>query len=306
MEKIDDMSKKIAVLFGGNAAEREVSLKSGNAVLEALHVRGIDAVGIDTRELNIATLKQFDAAFIAVHGRGGEDGALQGVLETVGLSYTGSGVMASAIGMDKVRTKLLWQACRLPTAGFRAYRDEQVWVDQLVPGRFPLMVKPAREGSSIGMAKANDDAQLKTALATAQKYDRDVIVEEWIDGPEFTVAILGSRALPPIRLQTTAEFYDYEAKYIRNDTKYLCPCGLDEERVEELQQLAVAAFNAVGCRGWGRVDIMMGSDGGFRLLEVNTVPGMTDHSLVPMAARAAGLSFDELVINILKESGITP
>ncbi|MFP5439880.1 MAG: D-alanine--D-alanine ligase [Gammaproteobacteria bacterium] len=300
------MSKKIAVLFGGTAAEREVSLKSGNAVLEALRARGVNATGIDTRELDINGLKQFDAAFIAVHGRGGEDGSLQGLLELVGLPYTGSGVMASAIGMDKVRTKLLWQACGLSTAGFRAYHHGNAWVDQLVAGRFPLMVKPAREGSSIGMGKANDEAQLEAALAKAQQYDRDVIVEEWIDGPEYTVAILGNRALPPIRLQTTAEFYDYEAKYIRNDTKYLCPCGLDAAREQELQQLAVAAFNAVGCRGWGRVDVMMGSDGKFRLLEVNTVPGMTDHSLVPMAARAAGLDFGDLVLNILKESGITP
>jgi D-alanine-D-alanine ligase len=300
------MSQKIAVLFGGTAAEREVSLKSGNAVLEALRARGVAATGIDTRELAIDALRNFDAAFIAAHGRGGEDGSLQGLLELIGLPYTGSGVMASAIGMDKVRTKLLWQACALPTAGFRAYHDGVVWVDQLVAGRFPLMVKPAREGSSIGMGKANDAAQLVTALATAQKYDRDVIVEEWIDGPEYTVAILGTRALPPIRLQTTAEFYDYEAKYIRNDTQYLCPCGLDATREQELQQLAVAAFNAVGCRGWGRVDVMMGSDGKFRLLEVNTVPGMTDHSLVPMAARAAGLEFPDLVLNILKESGIQP
>lgn len=295
---------KIAVLFGGTAAEREVSLKSGNAVLAALRARGVDAIGVDTRALDVATLKNFDAAFIAVHGRGGEDGSLQGLLELLGLPYTGSGVMASAIGMDKIRTKLLWQACGLPTPGFRAHRGDTVWVDQLAAGRFPLMVKPAREGSSIGMGKANDAAQLATALATAQQYDRDVVVEEWIDGPEYTVAILGNRALPPIRLQTTAEFYDYEAKYIRNDTQYLCPCGLDDARVAELQALAVAAFNAVGCRGWGRVDVMMGSDGGFRLLEINTVPGMTDHSLVPMAARAAGLEFPDLVLAILRESGL--
>ncbi|MFZ5757820.1 MAG: D-alanine--D-alanine ligase [Pseudomonadota bacterium] len=297
---------KIAVLFGGTAAEREVSLKSGNAVLEALRARGVNATGIDTRDLDIAALKQFDAAFIAVHGRGGEDGSLQGLLETIGLPYTGSSVMASAIGMDKIRTKLLWQACGRPTPGFRAHRDAAVWVDQLVPGRFPLMVKPAREGSSIGMGKANDAAQLAEALAKAQQYDRDVVVEEWIDGPEFTVAILGNRALPPIRLKTTAEFYDYEAKYIRNDTQYLCPCGLEAAREEELKKLALDAFAAVGCRGWGRVDVMMDSAGRFRLLEVNTVPGMTDHSLVPMAARAAGLDFGELVANILKESGIQP
>ncbi len=295
---------KIAVLFGGTAAEREVSLKSGNAVLEALRSRGIDAEGIDTRSLDIPALKRFDAAFIAVHGRGGEDGALQGLLETIGLPYTGSGVMASAIGMDKIRTKLLWQACGLPTPGFRAYSGERVWVDQLVAGRFPVMVKPAREGSSIGMGKANDAAEFAVALATAHKYDRDVVVEEWMSGGEFTCAVLGERALPPIRLKHAGEFYDYEAKYIRNDTQYLCPCGLPDDRVAELQQLALAAFRAVGCRGWGRVDAMLDGEGRFRLLEINTVPGMTDHSLVPMAARAAGLDFAELVVNILRESGI--
>lgn len=295
---------KIAVLFGGTAAEREVSLKSGNAVLDALRSRGIDAEGIDTRVLDIPALKCFDVAFIAVHGRGGEDGSLQGLLDTIGMPYTGSGVMASAIGMDKIRTKLLWQACGLPTPGFRAYSGTRVWVDQLEPGRFPVMVKPAREGSSIGMGKARNAAEFAAALATAQRYDSDVVVEEWIDGPEYTVAILGGRALPPIRLKTTAEFYDYEAKYIRNDTEYLCPCGLDTAREAELQRLALDAFHAVDCRGWGRVDVMMDTAGQFRLLEVNTVPGMTDHSLVPMAARAAGLAFADLVFAILKESGL--
>ncbi len=295
---------KIAVLFGGTAAEREVSLKSGNAVLAALRSRGIDAEGIDTRVLDIPALKCFDAAFIAVHGRGGEDGSLQGLLESIGIPYTGSGVMASAIGMDKIRTKLLWQACGLPTPGFRAYSGARVWVDQLEPGRFPVMVKPAREGSSIGMGKARDAAECAAALATAQRYDSDVVVEEWVDGPEYTVAILGDRALPPIRLKTTAEFYDYEAKYIRNDTEYLCPCGLDAAREAELQRLALDAFHVVDGRGWGRVDVMMDAAGQFRLLEVNTVPGMTDHSLVPMAARAAGLTFAGLVLAILKESGL--
>lgn len=295
---------KIAVLYGGTAAEREVSLKSGRAVLEALASLGVAAEGIDTAQLDIAALRRFDAAFIAVHGRGGEDGSLQGLLESIGLPYTGSGVMASAIGMDKIRTKLLWHACGLPTPRFRALDGERVWVDQLTAQDFPVMVKPAREGSSIGMAKAADAAALAAAIGVAQQYDREVVIEEWISGGEYTVAVLGDRALPPIQLRTTAEFYDYEAKYIRNDTQYLCPCGLDAAREQELQALALAAFRAVGCRGWGRVDVMMDAAGGFRLLEVNTVPGMTDHSLVPMAARAAGLDFPALVRAILHASGI--
>lgn len=296
--------KRIAVLFGGTAAERDVSLKSGNAVLAALRARGVQAEGIDTGTLDINLLKQFDAAFVAVHGRGGEDGSLQGLLESIRLPYTGSGVMASAIGMDKIRTKLLWQACGLPTPGFRAYSGAQVWVDQLAADRFPVMVKPAREGSSIGMGKANNAAEFVTALATAQQYDQDVVVEEWMSGGEFTVAVLGDRPLPPIRLVPANGFYDYEAKYLRNDTQYLCPCGLSDERIAEMQQLALAAFRAVGCRGWGRVDVMMDGEGRFRLLEINTVPGMTDHSLVPMAARAAGLEFADLVLAILAASGI--
>lgn len=297
---------KIAVLFGGTSAERAVSLKSGNAVLAALRARGVAAEGVDTGKLDVAALKRFDAAFIAVHGRGGEDGSLQGLLEMIGLPYTGSGVMASAIGMDKIRTKLLWQACGLSTPGFRAISDRRIWVDQLVPGIFPLMVKPAREGSSIGMSRANNAVELAAAIARAQEFDRDVVVEEWIDGPEYTVAVLGDRALPPIRLRTPNIFYDYEAKYSRNDTEYLCPCGLDAKREDELKALALAAFAAVDCRGWGRVDVMMDAEGVFRLLEVNTVPGMTDHSLVPMAARAAGMDFPDLVMAILQESGITP
>lgn len=298
-------SMKIAVLYGGNSAEREVSLKSGRAILDALLSRGIAAEGVDTSIFDIARLKEFDAAFIALHGRGGEDGSLQGLLDLIGLPYTGSGVMASAIGMDKIRTKLLWQACGLSTPRFRAVSGGMVWVDQLVPADFPLMVKPAREGSSIGMGKAGDVEQLSEAIRCAQKFDQDVVVEEWIDGPEYTVAVLGKRALPPILLRTPNSFYDYEAKYSRNDTEYLCPCGLSAEREEALQTLALAAFNAVGCRGWGRVDVMMDAQGVFRLLEVNTVPGMTDHSLVPMAAHAIGMTFADLVLAILAESGIS-
>jgi D-alanine-D-alanine ligase len=300
------MAKKFAVLFGGTAAEREVSLKSGHAVLEALRARGVDAEGIDTATLDIAALGRFDGAFIAVHGRGGEDGSLQGLLDSIRLPYTGSGVMASAIGMDKIRTKLLWQACGLPTPGFRAISSDRVWVDQLAAGSFPVMVKPAREGSSIGMGKANNAAELALAVETAQRYDRDVVVEEWMSGGEYTCAVLGDVALPPIRLVPATEFYDYEAKYLRDDTQYLCPCGLDDARITEMQQLALAAFRAVGCRGWGRVDVMMDGAGRFRLLEINTVPGMTDHSLVPMAARAAGIDFPDLVLAILRESGLSP
>lgn len=298
---------KIAVLYGGKAAEREVSLKSGAAVLDALRSRGVDAQGVDTASLQLAQLRGFDAAFIAVHGRGGEDGALQGLLESVGMPYTGSGVMASAIGMDKIRTKLLWQACGLPTPRFRAVAGARTWVDQLTPADLPLMVKPAHEGSSIGMRKVNTPGELAAAIAEAARHDSEVVIEEWVNGPEYTVAILGETALPPIRVVAAGGgFYDYEAKYLRDDTRYLCPCGLDDTRIAEMQRLAVQAFRVVGCRGWGRVDVMQDASGEFRLLEVNTVPGMTDHSLVPMAARAAGMDFADLVLAVLRESGVTP
>ncbi len=296
---------RVAVLFGGWSAEREVSLKSGHAVLAALQARGVDAHGIDADRNILNTLRDggFDRAFIVMHGRGGEDGVIQGALELIGLPYTGSGVLASALGMDKQRTKQLWLGAGLPTPAFRVLHSED---DAIAAGRelaLPLMVKPALEGSSIGMSKVNQAAELPTAYLKATGFG-PVLAEQFIKGEEYTVAVLGGpggeEALPPIRLETTHDFYDFDAKYIANDTRYICPCGLPSEAEAELKTLAVAAFRAVGARGWGRVDVMRDGEGRFWLLEINTVPGMTDHSLVPMAARAAGMDFEALVGRILE------
>lgn len=296
---------KVAVLMGGVAAEREVSLRSGAAVLQALLRRGVDAHGIDVRGPQaLRELEQggFDRVFIALHGRGGEDGVMQGALETLGLPYTGSGVLGSALGMDKLRTKQLWLGAGLPTAEFAlldAGTDFEAVVARL---GLPLMVKPAREGSSIGMTKVTRAEQLPEAWKQAARYDQEVLAERWIHGAEYTAAVLRGEPLPLIRLETPRDFYDYEAKYHADNTRYICPCGLDAARERELQALALRAFEAVGASGWGRVDLMIEQDGRPWLLEVNTVPGMTDHSLVPMAARAAGIDFDELVWRILETS----
>lgn len=289
---------RVAVLAGGDSAERSVSLKSGAAVHQALRQLGLIAEIVDTADRGVDTLKGFDVAFIALHGRGGEDGVIQGVLEHLGVPYTGSGVMASAIGMDKVRTKQLWKGAGLPTPAF--------YVEGLSPAPvgmgYPRMVKPSHEGSSIGMAKVDSDNELSAALGAARQYDAEVLVEAWVDGPEYTVAIVDDRALPAIRLKTPNAFYDFEAKYQANTTEYLCPAGLCDGDERALRELALRAFKVVGCRGWGRVDVMRDVDGHWQLLEVNTVPGMTDHSLVPMAAKAAGDDFATLVARILLEA----
>ena len=284
---------RVAVLAGGRSAERAVSLKSGRAVHDALRSIGVLAELVDPSEHKVEVLRGFDVCFIALHGRGGEDGVIQGVLEHLGVPYTGSGVMASAIGMDKVKTKMIWRAAGLSTPDFYVAGQPMTELS------FPLMVKPAHEGSSIGMRKVDDAEQLAAAIAEAEKFDTEVLVEQWIQGAEFTVAILNGEALPAIRLETPNRFYDYEAKYEANTTRYLCPCGLDAEQEKALQALALEAFNQIGCRGWGRVDVMQDEQGRFYLLEVNTVPGMTDHSLVPMAAKAAGRDFPQLVAEIL-------
>jgi D-alanine-D-alanine ligase len=291
---------KVAVLYGGWSAEREVSLKSGQAVLTALQARGVDAHGIDAGHDVVERLKAggFDRAFIVMHGRGGEDGVIQGALELIGLPYTGSGVLASALGMDKLRTKQLWLGAGLPTPAFCVLES---MADAEAAGRelaLPLMVKPALEGSSIGMSKVWQASELAAAFTKAAAFG-PVLAEQFIAGSEYTVAILGERALPPIRLETSHDFYDFDAKYIANDTRYHCPCGLPPTAEEELKALALAAFRAVGARGWGRVDVMRDAEGRFWLLEINTVPGMTDHSLVPMAARADGMDFEALVLAIL-------
>jgi len=292
---------KVAVLFGGSSAEREVSLVSGAAVLSALQQQGIDAEGIDVGADIIQQLEALapDRVFIVLHGPGGEDGTLQGALEFLGLPYTGSGVMASALAMDKFRTKLLWKGLGLPTADFALMSAASDPADVLKRLGGTVMVKPAREGSSIGIAKASTAEELRAACVEADKHGGGVLAESWLSGSEYTVAILGGKALPAIKLETDRGFYDYEAKYLRDDTRYLCPCGLTPEREAELQDLALRAFESLGCKSWGRVDVMVDQHGQLQLLEVNTVPGMTSHSLVPMAAKATGMEFDQLVATIL-------
>lgn len=293
---------RVAVLMGGNSSEREVSLKSGAAVLDGLHKAGVDAVPFDPAEEEIGELQKFDRAFIVLHGKGGEDGVIQGVLESLHIPYTGSGVLASALAMDKLKTKQLWMGIGLPTPPFvvlHSVGDLSGVADKL---GFPLMIKPVCEGSSIGMAKVNSADELQTAWAKAGDFSGDVIAEKWVEGEEYTVAILGNEPLPVIRLRTPHGFYDYDAKYSAEDTEYLSPCGLDESMEKSLQAVALKAFDSLGCEGWGRVDIMVDRHGEPWLLEVNTVPGMTDHSLVPMAAREAGMTFSMLVGRILEMS----
>ncbi len=294
---------RVAVLMGGWAAERDVSLVSGKAVLDGLLRRGVDAHGIDAGKdvLTVLAGGGYDRVFNILHGRGGEDGVIQGALEILGLPFTGSGVMGSAIAMDKYRTKLLLQALGLPTPGFALIQTEDDFAAACELG-FPLMVKPALEGSSIGMSRADDPDQLRTAWATAAQYDSHVMAECWVSGAEYTAAILGRDPLPLIKLETSHAFYDYNAKYVADDTRYLIPCGLDQASESQLQALALRAFDVVGASGWGRVDILMDAQGQPWLIEVNTVPGMTSHSLVPMAAKAVGIDFDELVWRILAQT----
>lgn len=290
---------KVAVLLGGKSAEREVSLKSGGAVLAALRRSGVDAHAFDPAERPLHDLENYDCAFISLHGRFGEDGTIQGALELMGIPYTGSGVMASAVGMDKWRTKLLWQAAGIATLPFeRVTADSDFDAIEKRLG-LPLFVKPANEGSSIGISKVKESGGLRAAYEEAAKYDELVLAERFAGGGEYTVSILGDRALPIIRIVPANEFYDYEAKYLRDDTRYLCPCGLPAEREAQIQAEALAAFRIMGGSGWGRVDFLMDDAGNHYFLEVNTSPGMTDHSLVPMAARAAGIGFDQLVLEIL-------
>lgn len=299
------MADKVAVLLGGTSAEREVSLNSGAAVLAGLREAGVDAHPVDPKSYAITQLKAdgYNKVFIALHGRGGEDGTLQGVLEFLGLPYTGSGVMASALTMDKLRTKLLWQGADLPVSPYVALNKQQLAqvdvADIIQRLGLPLIVKPSNEGSSVGMSKVNVAEELLPALEEAFKHDTSVLVEKWLSGPEFTVAILGNEVLPSIRIQPAGVFYDYQAKYLSDETEYFCPSGLSDEKEAQIRALALDAYKAVGCQGWGRVDVMMDSDNQLYLLEVNTAPGMTTHSLVPMAARQSGLSFSQLVVKIL-------
>ena len=300
--------EKIAVLLGGTSAEREVSLNSGKAVLEALLNQGYDAHPIDPKEYNVANLKKdgFNRVFNILHGRGGEDGTMQGLLEQIGLPYTGCGVMASALTMDKMRTKMLWKAFGLPVADMEvvtretfAELDAQAVVEKL---GLPLMVKPSLEGSSVGLTKVKAVDELKSAVEYALKFDNTILIEEWLAGDELTVPVLDSQVLPAIRIVPEGEFYDYNAKYISDNTQYFCPAGLTSEREQELALLVKRAYDAVGCRGWSRIDVMCDAKGDFRLVEVNTNPGMTSHSLFPKSAASVGISFEQLVVKILELS----
>lgn len=294
----------IAVLYGGNSAERDVSLNSGKAIAKGLTQAGFNVVLFDTKETPLTELvtQGIKRVFIALHGRGGEDGCLQGALEYMGIAYTGSNVLGSALSMDKVRSKQIFKACGIPTAPFTVVTKQDI--DQLdietllqeLSGK--VMVKPAHEGSSIGMAMADSPKKLQQALLAAFEFDGDVLLEAWIDGPEYTVAILDEEALPAIHMETPREFYDYEAKYKSHSTLYHCPCGLPESEEEIIKSLSLQAFKATGASGWGRVDLMQDKAGNWQILEVNTVPGMTETSLVPKAAKVHGLSFSELVERI--------
>ncbi|MDH5408699.1 MAG: D-alanine--D-alanine ligase [Gammaproteobacteria bacterium] len=296
---------KVAVLMGGWSAEREVSLKSGAAVLKALQSRGVDAHGIDVqRDTVLSELQKgnYNIAFNILHGPGGEDGVMQGALEVLGLAYTGSKVLASSLSMDKLRSKQLLEAIGLPTPNYMVLEEDTDFEYVAATLGLPMMVKPAREGSSIGMSKVEDASQLHSAWQLAAQFSGAVLAEQWISGSEYTVAILGDEALPAIKLETDNTFYDYEAKYQSDDTRYICPCGLDEHAEAQMKRMALACFNALGAEGWGRVDIFLDEQQRPWILELNTLPGMTDHSLVPMAAKAAGIEFDELVIRILQQA----
>ncbi|PKO34165.1 MAG: D-alanine--D-alanine ligase [Betaproteobacteria bacterium HGW-Betaproteobacteria-7] len=291
---------KVAVLFGGTSAEREVSLNSGSRVLAALQGQGIDAHPFDPATQPLDALKGYDRAFIALHGRHGEDGTIQGALELMHIPYTGSGVMASALGMDKFRTKLLWQAGGLPVPDYALLNADSDFADVEAALGLPLFVKPAHEGSSIGISKVKAPGTLAAAYQEAARYDPLVIAEKGVMGGEYTVGIVGGEALPIIKIEPATEWYDYEAKYNRDDTRYLCPCALPAAKELEIRQGALEAFRLLGGRGWGRVDFLMDEDGKHYYLEVNTSPGMTDHSLVPMAARVAGMDYPALVRRVLE------
>ncbi len=298
---------KVAVLMGGKSAEREVSIMSGSGVLKALRSKGVDAHAFDPAERDLAELKRegFARCFIALHGRGGEDGTLQGALEVMGIPYTGSGVLGSAIGMDKWRTKMIWQARGLPTPRYRILTASDDWGAVARDLGLPLIVKPANEGSTLGLTKVTAVSQLAAAYRLAAEEYRDLaLAESFVDGPEYTASILGDTALPLIRIEAPQGNYDYQNKYFSDDTRYLCPCGLPAAKEADLKVLAMEAFSLVGGAGWGRVDLMLDSVGSPWLLEVNTSPGMTGHSLVPIAARAVGMSYEDLCARILEQAHV--
>jgi len=297
---------KVAVLLGGKSAEREISLMSGGAVLDALRQSGVDAHAFDPAERDVFELKRerFERAFIALHGRYGEDGTVQGALELMGIPYTGSGVMASALAMDKVRTKMVWVACGLPTPRWEVLRADSHW--GAVAGKLglPLIVKPAREGSTLGLTRVTTAEELPRAYEAAARYDRLVLAEEFMAGQELTAGFLGETPLPLVRIEAPEGRYDYQNKYFSDQTQYFCPCGLPVAEERAIQDVVMRAVEALGCTGWGRADLIRRADGNISLLEMNTSPGMTGHSLVPMAAKAAGIGFQELVLRILETAHV--
>ena len=299
---------KVAVLMGGPSSEREISFLSGNAVLAALRERGVDAHPYDPAERDVWDLRRqgFERVFIALHGRFGEDGTVQGALETMKLPYTGSGVMASALAMDKWRTKLVWQAVGIPTPRYRVVTADTDWMRVVAELGLPLIVKPAREGSTIGVTKVSrvDHDELRVAYDAAATHDRLVLVEEFVAGTELTASILGRTALPLIRIEAPGGNYDYQNKYFTDDTKYFCPSGIDAALEARIRADSLGAFDIVGCEGWGRLDLILRADGTYSFLEVNTSPGMTGHSLVPMAAKQAGMSFADLCLAILRSAHV--
>ena len=299
---IRDLSKigRLGVLYGGTTAERDVSLDSGAAIIDACKTLGLDVCPIDLQDnvIEHITDANINTAFIALHGGIGENGRLQVLLDFMGIPYTGSGMQASVLAMNKLLSKQLWQSLDITTSAFEVMKSDSNF-DELISSLGKVMVKPANEGSSIGMTIANNSAELKSAYFNASTFDTDVFAERLLTGAEYTIAIVDNEVLPPIKLETSHGFYDYDAKYLADDTRYICPCGLTTEKENELKQLSEKAFSSLGCRGWGRVDVMMDEYGHFNVLEVNTVPGMTSHSLVPMATKAAGYSFEQLVEKIL-------
>lgn len=293
---------KVAVLMGGWSAERDVSLVSGQAVFEGLSSAGVDATSVDFKKANVEQLKGFDRVFNILHGRGGEDGVVQGLFEYMGIEYTGTGVLGSALAMDKIRTKEIWLSKNLQTPDFRVVNtvaESEKAIEEL---GLPVIVKPALEGSSIGISKVENKAEIVAAFELANSCNSSVMIEQWIVGEEYTASVLNGKVLPLIKLQTPNQFYDYEAKYVSDNTEYICPCGLEAEKENQLAEVALAAFNAISAYGWGRIDFMLDEQGQYWLIEANTVPGMTSHSLVPMAAKQAGYSFEELLIEVLKTS----
>lgn len=299
----DDFGK-VAVLMGGDSNERAVSLLSGGAVFLALKRLGIEAEAFDPSDRDINEIQSYNRVFITLHGRGGEDGSMQAFLKSKNVAYTGSDSLSSAIGMDKIKTKLLWRSLNIPTPDFLQVNEKTSYIEILDAISVPFFIKPSNEGSSIGIDKIKNEKQYQEAFLKTSKIDTNVIVEKFVDGEEFTVAIVNGKTFPVIKIKPSNEFYDYEAKYIKDDTQYICPSGIEKNKEASISEEALKAFKAVGCSSWGRVDFMMDKAGRHYFIEVNTSPGMTSHSLVPMAAKEVGINFDQLVLEILKTADV--